>query len=239
MQNKKIRTIIIEDEPLASETIVSFLQDIFAIEVLSAFRSAESAANFLRDQEVDLIITDINLPNISGIELVESFVNPPLIIVTTAYPEFAVSAYNLDILDYILKPITKSRLLKAINKVLRWYKLESINVDHKGDRLEYIFIKSEYKLIKINIEDILYLKAMGDYVQLVTFEKKVMTLQTLKYFSENLPLRQFHKIHRSYIVSVNKIKEIGTGELLIENDYLPVSENAKLELLEKMKDIIF
>lgn len=239
MKNNKILTIIIEDEPLASETIVSFLQDISSIEVLSEFKSAESAANFLRNQKVDLIITDINLPNISGIELVESFINPPLIIVTTAYPEFAVSAYNLDILDYILKPITKPRFLKAINKVLRWYKLQSIYVDNKGDRLEYIFVKSEYKLIKINIEDILYMKAMGDYVQLVTFEKKVMTLQTLKYFSENLPSHQFHKIHRSYIVSVNKIKEIGTGELLIENDYLPVSENAKLELLEKMKDIIF
>ena len=155
MYNAAIKTIIVEDEPLASEAIIKSLNDIKVIDMIASFSNAEDAAQFLSNKDVHLIITDINLPNISGLDLVESLVNPPLIIVTTADPEYAINAFNLDIVDYLLKPISKPRLFKAINKVLRRFKIEDVKIEQEQDRLEYIFVKSEYKLIKINVEDIL------------------------------------------------------------------------------------
>ena len=238
--NKSIRTVVVEDERLARDVIISFLQDIKFVEIVAAFQSGEKALEYITTHEVDLIITDIRLPNISGIDLVESLLKPTLVIITTAYPEYAANAFNLDIVDYLLKPITKPRLFKAVNKVLRRYKISDIPLEEKEvDRMDYIFVKSEYKLIKLNLEDILYLRSRGDYVQLITANQKIMTLQTLRYFQENLPAARFHKIQRSYIVAVNKIKEIGGKEILVGQEYLPVSDASKIELLKKIKGSIF
>lgn len=179
------------------------------------------AIQTLKEKQVDLLFTDIEMPEFNGIELVKSLNTKPLIIFTTAHPEYAVQGYELDIVDYLLKPIAFDRFVKSVNKaseLMNFKKGES----HVKDELDYIFIKSEQKYIKVNFSDILYIEALADYVKVHTPEKRIITLQTMKNLEDKLPSRTVCKIaYRSYIIALDKINSISGNVIYMNKDEVP------------------
>ena len=229
--------IIVEDEPLARQLLEQYVRKVPHLELLKAFSNPLEALDFLRNNEVDILFSDIQMPEITGITLLKILQKKPLIILTTAYSEYAIEGYELDVIAYLLKPITFEKFLKAVEKATKLKSEKQPLIEEKksiytegvaqttsSDIQPFIFVKDGTKLVKIRLSDILYIEGLKDYVSIYTREKKIVTLQTLKSLETQLPDNQFIRIHNSYIVSLEGIDAIDKERVQIGKSFLPISD---------------
>ena len=221
---KPISCIAIDDEPLALEILRKYIKEFPSLQLLETFEDAITAAEYLKLHKVDLLFIDIDMPDVTGIELVRSLEVRPMIIFTTAYKSFAFEGFELEATDYLLKPINFKRFETAIQKVLTFEKVKNEN---KPVNDECIFVHSEYRLIKIPLKDIEYIESMQDYVKifLTGVEKPVLTLLPLKSMIEKLPSGKFIRIHRSFVVAREKIRSVHNRKVEVGNIHLPVGNH--------------
>lgn len=227
----KINCIAIEDEPLALKKIKEFIEQVDYLTLLEGFNNAVDAIGFLKNNAVDLIFLDIRMKKLSGIQFLESLQLKPKVIITSAYDEYALKGYELDVADYLLKPFTFERFLKSVDKV--YNQLNTTKNDNPNDS---IFVKTEYRIERIEIRDILYIQGMKDYLQIHTADRKIMTLQTFKNLLEVLPKIDFQRVHNSYIVSVPKIEHIERNRIRIGKELIPISESYRDKFFGILKE---
>jgi DNA-binding LytR/AlgR family response regulator len=223
-----IKCIIIDDEPMARKGLQGYVEKIDFLVLSGVCEDAIQLNSLLRQQSADLLFLDIEMPYISGIDFLKNATNAPKVIFTTAYEQYAIKGYDLDILDYLLKPISFERFLKASNKAYDFF------CTKRSDNHPYLFVKTDSKLEKVNIEDILFVEAMENYVAIHTAEKKLITHSTLKLMQENLPGNQFIQPHKSYIVNTSFINSIEGNILHIGKFQVPISKYQREELMEKI-----
>ena len=229
-----IRCIAIDDEPLALKQIRKYIDKTPFLNDLGGFDNAIDALHFVQDNEVDLMFVDINLPDLSGMDFVKSLNNPPRIVFTTAYSEYAIEGYKVDALDYLLKPIGYSDFLKAANKAKNWFMSQALSDPNIKSDNEFLLIKSEHKIVRINLAEIKYIEGMREYVRIHLMDQKpVMTLISMKKLEESLPNNRFMRVHRSYIVNLNRITTIERLRIIFDDKvYIPVGEQYKEKFQE-------
>jgi two-component system, LytTR family, response regulator len=221
----KISCIIVEDEPLAMERMKDFVIRLPVLDLLGKFESAIDAFSFLKFNRVDLVFLDINLGELSGITLLESSRIDSYVIITTAYHEFALKAFELNVTDYLLKPFTFERFLAAVDKVET-----NLNPKTQQDK-KSIFIKTDNRLERIALNEIFYIEGMRDYRRIYTAQKKIMTLQTFHDFEKEIPPHIICRIHKSYMVSVDKIETIEKEKVKVNGVYIPISVTYRKDFL--------
>lgn len=226
----KIRTLVVEDEPLAREGLLTYLNAIDFVEIAGVCEDALQANVVLATGAVDVMLLDIQMPKITGIEFLKSLKNPPLVILTTAYPNFALQGYELDVLDYLVKPFPLERLMKAMNKANEFIQLR--NKPSSSSESSFFFVKSDHRYEKINYDELLFVEGMENYVVMHTSSKKIITLMRMKEVEEVLPASAFIRIHKSYIVAVKAITSIEGSDLIVTGKPLPMSREKKSEILE-------
>ena len=221
-----IKCIIVEDETLAQDVIRNHLARIDQLELIGVYRNAREAMEALDKQEVDVMFLDIRLPGMSGLHFLRSLSDPPLVVLTTAYAEYALESYEFNVIDYLLKPISFERFSKAVNKLLdgRLYSLAGKETPPPGD---HIFIKSNSKFFRVNFSEILYVQGMKDYLKVHTPDYTLITHQTMNDLEKTLPARQFIRVHRSYLVSVRHIKTIYGNSIELGKETIPIGLNYK------------
>jgi len=223
----KIKCIIIEDEPLALERVKGYVAKIPFLELVDTFENGVDALFFVKQNPIDLIFLDINIGEFNGIQLAEAFNHQVKIIITTAYPEYAIKGFDLKVTDYLLKPFTLDRFIQAVERVQSEMKVES-NPEVLNDS-GFIFIKTEYRLERIEIDDILFIEGMRDYRRIHTLQKKIMTLETFKEFEIRLPKNKICRVHKSYMININHIENIERDRVKIKNELIPISETYKAD----------
>lgn len=227
-----IKCVIVDDEPLAVALINRYALQFTELQVMESFTDAIAAREYLQAFPVDLLFVDINMPDISGLELVRSLDLKPMVVFTTAYKQFATDGFDLDALDYLLKPIELERFTKAVHKAVEYYGYK--NAASKTER-EALFVRSEYQLVKINFSEIAYIESAEDYLKIhLATGRPVMTLMTLKAILEKLPVQQFRRVHRSYIVPVSKIISINNRKIKLAGAEVPVGDN----YIETVQDLV-
>lgn len=233
----KIKCIIIDDEPLSRKGLKEYIADIDFLDLLAEFDSALAATELLDTGEVQLLFLDIQMPRITGIDFFKTIKNPPVVIFTTAYPQYALDGFEVNALDYLVKPISFDRFLKAALKAKEFYEVRYKNTaEAKSADIapEYFFIKADNKLVRILFDDILFVEALQNYVTIHTSEKKYITYLTLKSVEDFLPADKFIKPHKSFIISAAKIDSIDGNEVSISGNRIPISRNLKEEVMEKL-----
>lgn len=231
-KNDKMRCIIVEDEPLSAETLVSYISDFPDLELIAECKDAFKAIKVLKNDRIDLMFLDIHMPKLSGISFLKTLENPPLVIFTTAYSEFAVDGFELDAIDYLLKPFSFPRFVKAVNKAVeRWNQPVKVN----GAEEEFILIKSDKRMFRVALSEIKYFQSKGDYLKVVCLDKSIVSHQTLKGILELIPETEFIQIHKSYIVSLKHLSYVEGNQIKIGNEFLPIGLTFKENLLEKLK----
>ncbi len=236
-----MKIIIIDDEPLAIDILVKYAESIDYIEILKTFTNPIEAIRFIADNEVDLIFLDIEMPMLNGVDLVESLNSKPNIIFTTAFPNYAVEGFNLDAIDYLLKPISYKRFLKAISKISQSSNKENnINPSNQissfSNENKYIFVKSDYENIKVNVSEIKYIEGLKDYLRInLSNGKYVLTLSNFNNILEKIDNPNFIRIHNSYIINLDFVKSIQKNRVLIDDKRIPISETYKKEFFDKIK----
>lgn len=223
----KYTCIIIEDEPLALEKTKDFVNKVPFLNLSATFDNALNGLAYLNNNKVDVLFLDINMDELSGIELLESSKISSQVIITTAYQEYALKGYELHITDYLLKPFTFNRFLQAVNKAQ-----ENLNQRITEKQLDFIFVKTENRLEKIMISDILYIEGMRDYLRIHTSNKKIMTLQSFNELEQLIPAHLVCRVHKSYMVAINKIESIERSRIKIADQIIPVSETYKEAFLQ-------
>jgi DNA-binding LytR/AlgR family response regulator len=235
-----IHAMIVDDEPLAQDILESYIENLPNVELVCKCSNAIEANEVLKTEQVDLIFLDIQMPQITGIDFVKSLKNPPVIVFTTAYADYAVEGFELSATDYLLKPIPMDRFMQAVNKAEAEIERRGRNTSSEGNGEDFFFVKADKKLIKVNHDDILYIEGLKDYVIIRMREGRVITLQTMKSLEKKLPSHKFRRIHRSYIVSTGKIKALmGNMVEVIENGkskLLPIGKNYKDDLLQVINE---
>jgi len=219
--------IIIEDEPLALEKTKDFVNKVPFLHLSATFDNALNGLTYLNNNKVDVLFLDINMDELSGIELLESSKINSQVIITTAYQEYALKGYELQITDYLLKPFTFNRFLQAVNKAQ-----ENLHQRSSGKQVDFIFVKTENRLEKITINDILYIEGMRDYLRIHTPLKKIMTLQSFTELEQLLPAHLVCRVHKSYMVAINKIESIERSRITIAGRLIPVSDTYKTSFLQ-------
>lgn len=221
-----IKCIAIEDEPLALMQIKEYIIKTPFLELIKGFDNALAASKTINETEIDLIFTDINMPDINGMDFIKSLEKPPKVIFTTAYEEYALEGYKVNAIDYLLKPIGYSDFLKAANKAKTL--LESTPIEPTSDD-QFLFIKSEYKIVRINFSEIKHIEGMREYVRIHLVNKKpIMSLMSMKKIEEHLPEKQFMRVHRSHIVNLHKITTVEKSRIIFDEEvYIPISDQYK------------
>lgn len=231
---KKLKCIIVDDEPVARKILREFAEQVYFLELVGQFENAIKADAFLQSNQADILFLDIEMPKLSGLEYLKRSDVKPLVILTTAFPEYALEGYELDIIDYLLKPIAFSRFLKAVQKAKEYIDIRNANIS--GPFSNYIFVRSEKRIEKVELRDILYIESLGNYVNIYTENKKIVAYLTLKGLESQLPANEFIKIHQSFLVSCSRITAIEGNQLIIKDKSLPVSRNyrdAVMQLVEQ------
>ena len=217
---------IIDDEPLALEMMSDYVQKTPFLTLAGAYNSAVQAIKTLRENPVDLLFLDIQMPELSGLEFAKFLPKRTKVVFTTAFPQYAIDGYEAEAFGYILKPISYDAFLKVAKRAYEWFTLSEKAKNYAKDR--FIFVKSDYKLVRINLDDILYIEGLKDYVRIYTENgDKIMSLMNMKTLEDFLPKPEFLRSHRSYIVHMNKIKCIDRFRMNIGENYIPVSESYK------------
>jgi DNA-binding LytR/AlgR family response regulator len=233
--NRRLKCIVVDDEPLAREGIERYVQDVDFLELSSSATNPVELTRALDETAADLVFLDIQMPVINGIDFLKTARNMPMVIITTAYPSYALESFQLDVLDYLVKPITFSRFFKAVTKAKDYYGLKvSSNKTTETMAADYFFVKCDYKYERIYFHEILFVQAMQNYVTIQTSRGKFVTLLSLKSVEEKLDPTEFIRVHKSYIVAKSKIEAIENAELKIHSYQIPVSRNFHEELLSKV-----
>lgn len=238
-----MKCVIIDDEPLAIDVIESYLNQVGNMEIIAKCNNPLEAITILNRHQVDLVFLDIEMPNLTGIDLVKTVENIPQFIFTTAYPQYALDGFNLNATDYLVKPIPFHRFLKAISRAKEKHELENrdsaiIPIKEKQETPpvnDFIFVKSEYENIKISVDTIKYIQGLKDYIKIYTntSEKAILTLCSFKEILEKLP-DNFLRVHRSYIVNINYIKALQKTKIVIEDIRIPIGETYKNDVLKRL-----
>ncbi|MCK5168437.1 MAG: response regulator transcription factor [Bacteroidales bacterium] len=227
----KYKCVIIDDEPIAIRVIKDHLKNIDDFECIGGFTKAIDAIQILNNERVDLLFLDINMPGISGIEFLKSLTNPPKVIFTTAYRNFAVDAFELDALDYLVKPISFERFLKSINKFLSIGKLLDKISNESPIAKDYIILKSDKKNYKIKFSDILYIESLDNYIKVYTNDISIVCYERLSGIEKELPKSEFLRIHRAYIINLIKVDVFTSAYVQIKERKLGIGRNYKNDVL--------
>jgi DNA-binding LytR/AlgR family response regulator len=234
---KPISCIIIDDEPLARRGLKEYIGEVDFLQLTGEFEHPLKAAAKLSEGSVQLLFLDIQMPKLSGLEMLKMLHNPPPVIFTTAFPEHALESYELNALDYLVKPISFDRFVKAALKAKEYYEIRFTNTDKKSgaaSQEEYFFIKADNKLVKLFFDEILFIEALQNYVSIQTVDKKYISYLTFKSIQEYLPESKFIKCHKSYIISASRISSIEGNDIKIGNYHIPISRNSKEEVMERL-----
>jgi DNA-binding LytR/AlgR family response regulator len=225
----KIRCLAIDDEPLALKQIGVYIKKTPFLDLISLCNSAYDAMEYIATNKVNLMFVDINMPDLTGLDFVKSLTQKPYIIFTTAYSEYAVEGFKVDAVDYLLKPIGYNDFLKACNKVKSMFDMKDPQSGIDKTAPDHLFVKSGYKLMRIKLSEIKYIESMHEYIRIhLINDKPVMTLVSMKSIEEQLPSDKFMRVHRSFIVNLEKIKTIERNRIIFDsNVYIPVSEQYK------------
>ena len=231
-----IRCMIIEDEPLAQNILKKYIEDVPSIDLVATCSNALEAQDTVQSKNIQLLFLDINLPKLSGINFLKTLPEPPLVIFTTAYPGFAVEGFELDAVDYLVKPFSFERFLKAVNKALNKTSRQpgSLTEDRTSD--DFIFLKADKKVYRINLDDILYAEATGDYVKVFTREAQYVANITLKKLLEELPSNGFIRVHKSYIISASKIKFFEGNYIKVGQSDIPIGAAYREDIFARFKE---
>lgn len=230
----KLKCIIIEDEPLATEKLKGFVSKVPVLELLNSFDNGLEALSFLKEYNVDLIFLDIQMKEFDGIQFLETICKKICIIITSAYDQYALRCYEFHVNDYLLKPYSFERFVKSVDNVAQY--LSEKQTEKNNPQKESIFVNTEYRIERLELKDILYIEGMKDYLKIVTNEKNILTLKNFSGMQELLPEDKFVRTHKSYIVSLSKIESIERNRIKIGKSYIPISETYKAnfyELIEK------
>lgn len=232
----KLNCVIVDDEPLASEGLVKYVEVIDYLNLAAVAQNPVELNKILEDEKVDLIFLDIQMPYMTGLEFLTVKTDLPMVILTTAFPNYALEGFQFDVIDYLLKPITFNRFFKATSKAKEYYQLINQKMDKTSSVSEpdYLFIKCENKYEKIRIEEILFVQALQNYVIIFTSKSKYMTLLPLKTVEEYLEPSLFLRVHKSYLVAISKIECIENSEITIQSYQIPLSRNFKDQVIEKV-----
>jgi two-component system, LytTR family, response regulator len=221
-----MKCLIVDDEPLARNLLVEYVKKVPFLDLIKACPSPMEAIDVLRENQVDLMFVDIQMPEITGITLLKTLKKKPLVILTTAYSEYALESYELDVVDYLLKPITLERFLKAVDKASERVTTPARTPLEASDAGQpFVFVKDGTKLVKVRWDEILYVEGLKDYVTIHTKQQKIVSLQRLKSLEETLPPDRFIRIHNSYIVSLHAIDSIHRDKIQIGTIHLPISDS--------------
>lgn len=228
----KLNCLIVDDEPLARKGMEEYVSEVAFLQLAGSCENAMKASAFMNDGKIDLMLLDIQMPKLSGIDFLKTLKNPPLVIFTTAFSEYALESYSLDVIDYLVKPIPFDRFLKAAQKAFDFHSLR-LKASAKIS-IDFFFIKCDHKFEKVNYIDVLYVESMQNYCILHTPDRKLITYITLSGLEEQLPVNRFLKVHKSFIVSLEKIKALEGNEILIGNARIPISRGMKDEVVNKI-----
>lgn len=237
----ELRALLVDDEPLALEVAEVFLLQIPGVEIVAKCESAVEAFQVLNSKAVDVIFLDIQMPALNGLDFIKALSHKPKIVIISAYRNFAVESYELDVVDYLVKPFTFSRLLKSIHKVSH---LLSLKVEETSlspalqeaapeNKAAHVFMKVDKKMLKVNTDDILYIESLKDYVRVKTLQDDYITYCTLSNFTKELPAENFIRAHRSYTIAIDKIEQIDGSHALIKGNYIQISRNMKAKVMER------
>jgi two-component system, LytTR family, response regulator len=231
----EIRCVVIDDEPLAISKLESFLAKVPGLVLLRSFDNGVEAISWLKEHRADLIFLDIQMEQLTGIQFLEATDLNARIIITSAYDQYAIRGFELNVTDYLLKPFSFQRFLKAVDKVMDYYsgKNEEAKKDPNDDR--FLFVKTEYRYERIDIDDILYIEGMKDYLRIICSGKKIMTLQSFSKLEESLPSGRFCRVHKSFMVALDKIKSVERGVIIIADRRIPVSITFRENFYNKIK----
>jgi DNA-binding LytR/AlgR family response regulator len=231
-----MRCLIVDDEPLAQQVMEKFAGKVQFLEIAGKCSSAAEAIEVLQHTMVDLIFLDIHMPKLSGLDFIRNLINPPQVILVTAYSEYALQGFNVNATDYLMKPVPFDRFLKAVNKAYELYRLKDKSINNTDPASQkYLLVKSGYQTIKIMIDSILFIEGLKDYVKIYTEGKKpVLSLLTMKGLAASLPPAVFIRIHKSYIVAIERITTISRNRVMIGDKWIPVGENYREEFRRRM-----
>jgi DNA-binding LytR/AlgR family response regulator len=237
-----IKCIIVDDEPLAIEIVESYVSRIDQLQLQGTFRNAVQAFAYLQEHSVDLIFLDIQMPKLSGIEFLKTLKNPPKVIFTTAFRDYAIDGFDLEVIDYLLKPIPFERFLKAVAKVM--HQQSTATPAQPAKKIEsaaddYVYFKVDKKMIKTKMAAVLYIESIKDYVKVRTDEKEIITQQKISYLEESLPSQQFLRIHRSFIVNIDKIDAYSATDVEIGKHSIPIGRNYKNDVMKVLAKNVF
>lgn len=233
-----IKCIAIDDEPLALQKIGGYIDKTPFLEKAALFESALEAIEVIQNEHIDLMFVDINMPDLNGMDFVKSLKNPPHVIFTTAYSEYAIEGFKVDAVDYLLKPIDYSDFLKAIEKARKRLSLSDKKETVVESNEKFLFIKSEYKILRINLSEIKFIEGMREYLRIhIQNQHPVMALMSMKKMEEYLPAKQFMRVHRSFIVNLEKVATIERSRIIFDKDvYIPVSDQYKVAFQKYLDD---
>ena len=236
----KIKTLIVDDEPHAIEVIEKYIQNFPEIDLVAKCNNAIQAFHLLQQTKIDLVFLDVKMPGLMGTDLVRSLKNPPKIIFTTAYQDYALEGFELNAIDYLLKPIPFDRFLKTMDKIFEFYKVAntsmSIAQQPASEKNEvFLYLRVERKMVKVNVNDIYWVESLKDYIKVVLKDKVLISKQKISLLEELLPEDKFVRIHRSFIVSMNKIEGYHSYAIEILGKELPIGRNYKAECHKRLK----
>lgn len=228
-----INCIVVDDEPIGREGIADYITEIDSLKLVGLCKDAIEASNLISEVKVDLIFLDIHLPKINGLDFLKTLKNPPLVIVCTAYPSYALEGYDLNVLDYLVKPITYQRFLKACNKAKSQFDLIAQSFNNQEQEI-FFFIKCDNKFVKVLVDDILYIESLQNYVKIYCSSNTYVTLLSLKSVLRELPESKFMQIHKSYIANVSKISMVDGNQVIIDEAKLPISRTLRLDVYNRV-----
>jgi DNA-binding LytR/AlgR family response regulator len=219
----KINCLIVDDESAALDVLEHYIGRVYFLNLVKRCENAIEAMQILEENKIDLLFLDINMPDVNGIQFLNSIKSKPSVIFTTAYKEYAYDGYEYDIIDFLLKPFDFERFLKSVNKANSQI-IKTIRQPAKHQKQQqYIFVKADYKLVKINVDDILFIEGLKDYIKIFTRQKLILTLMSMTTIEERLPADEFFRVHRSYIISLSKIDSVSRHRVIIGEKFIPVS----------------
>jgi len=233
----KINCIIIDDEPLARKGLKEYITDVDFLNLIGEYDNPLKATEQISKGEIQLLFLDIQMPKITGLDFFKTLQQAPPVIFTTAYPQYALDGFELNALDYLVKPISFDRFLKAAMRAKEFYEIRQVNAEYAKQatvQQDHFFIKADNKLVKIQFDEILYVEALQNYVVIHTTDKKYITYLTFKSVEEYLPASLFIKVHKSYIIAAGKIESIEGNDIRIGAHHIPISRNLKDEVMEKL-----
>ena len=237
-----MQCIAIDDEPIALKVIERFVKKVPFLSLKGSFQNPLEAAQFLQENEIDLIFLDIQMPDLSGFQFLQSLPDPPKVIFTTAHSEYALESYELDAIDYLLKPIPFDRFLKAANKALKLHQMEMESEQEEADQLHdslspYLFLKSDTRIFKVKRDEIRYIEGMRDYIAVHTPQKRILTLMSLSKMLNRLPASDFIRVHKSYIINLHHISLIQQNRIMIGEKEIPISNTYKEDFFSRIEKL--